>query len=595
MRDQILILLILSVLLIFFIWDKFRYDLIAVSGLLLAVLTGIIPPSKAFEGFGHPATIIVALVLIFVYAISRSGATDFMEPLIKKTAKNTTLHILTLCVLTGGLSLFINDIAALAIFMPIAISTAKKAKRPVALVLMPISFAALLGGMGTLIGTPPNVIISNYRELSFGQPFLLFDYAPVGGLVALFGVIFIALIGWRLIKVREIKYDQQSDAFEIESYIAEVLVTNGSSLCGKSIKDIDKALENLDLVLFPLIRHEQRFEKPTEGLIIQERDILLIEGGPESIDKFVSQHNLEIIGPERVDKKILHNKGSDTFEVVVPPYSSVEGRLVKNIHLQRRYSVSLLGISRKGMPYRGRLHSFRLQTGDVLLVHGEPENITEMITSLSLLPLAERKITFGRRKNDGIIVLAFFFAAILLSAFNILSIQIALSLAIVGVIMARVIPIREIYAKIDWPVVVLIGALLPVGEAFERTGATQLITNGLLSVVGGVSAVTILALVLIITMMLTDILHNTATAIIMAPIGKVIAEQLSVNPDAFLIAIAMGASCAFLTPIGHQNNALIMGVGGYRFGDYWRLGLPLKILILAFGMPLLLYFWPLSA
>lgn len=592
MLNQIIILSILAILLAFFIWDKFRYDLVAVSGLLVAVLTGLIPASKAFDGFGHPATVIVALVLVFVYAITRSGATDFMEPLIKKAAKNTTLHILTLCLLTGGLSLFINDIAALAIFMPIAISTAKKAKRPVALVLMPISFAALLGGMGTLIGTPPNVVISNYREISLGQPFLLFDYTPVGGLVALIGILFVSLIGWRFIKIREMK-DDQSDIFEIESYIAEVMVTSASSLCGKSIQDLDRELDNLDLVLFPLIRHQQRFEKPSESLIIKERDILLVEGGPESIDKFVAQYRLEIIGPELVDKKILYAKGSDTFEVVVPPYSSVEGRLVKSINLQRRYSVSLLGIARMGMPYRGRLHSFKLQTGDVLLVHGEPDNISEMIASLSLLPLAERKITFGRRKHEGPLVLAFFGAAILLSAFNILSIQIALGLAIVGVVLARVIPIREIYTKIDWPVVVLIGALLPIGEAFESTGATQLITNGLLSVVGGVSPMMILGIVLFITMTLTDVLHNTATAIIMAPIGKVIAEQLNVNPDAFLIAIAMGASCAFLTPIGHQNNALIMGVGGYRFGDYWRLGLPLKILVIAVGMPLLVYFWPL--
>lgn len=593
MANQVIILCILSILLFLFIWGKFRYDIIAVAGLLAAVLAGVIPASKAFEGFGHQATIIVALVLIFVYAISRSGATDFMEPLIKKSAKNTTLHILTLCLLTGGLSLFINDIAALAIFMPIAISTAKKAKRPVALVLMPISFAALLGGMGTLIGTPPNVVISNYREIHFGHPFLLFDYTPVGGVVALAGILFVSLIGWRFIRVRETKYDQQTDIFEIESYIAEVRISNNSSLGGKLIKDINKALEDLDLVLFPLIRHEQRFEKSSESMILQAGDILLIEGGPESIDRFVAQYRLEIIGPELVDKKILHAKGADTFEVVIPPNSMIEGRLVKNIHLQRRYSVSLLGLSRKGTPYRGRLHSFKLQTGDILLVHGEPEHISEMISSLSLLPLAERKITFGRKKHDGPVVLTFFGAAILLSAFNIIPIQIALTLAILGVVLTGVIPLRDIYAKIDWPVVVLIGALLPIGEAFETTGATQLLTNGLFSIIGDVSPTMILAIVLIATMAITDVLHNTATAIIMAPIGKILAEQLSVNADPFLIAIAMGASCAFLTPIGHQNNVLIMGVGGYRFGDYWRLGLPLKVVVFALGMPLLLYFWPL--
>lgn len=593
MTDQITMLVILMTLMGLFIWGKFRHDLVAVFGLVVSVLLGLISPVKAFSGFGHPATITVALVLIIVYAIERSGAMDPVEGLVKKTAKNTTLHILTLCLLTGGLSLFINDIAALAIFMPVAISTANRVKRPISQVLMPISFAALLGGMGTLIGTPPNIIISAYRAKEFGENFRLFDYIQVGGVVALVGVLFISFIGWRLIKVRAMKPGQNGAIFDIESYIVEVCVSAESSFCGKYINDIQKDLEDLDLVLFSLVHGSQRFIRPDSGCLMKEGDILLIEGRPEAIDKLVSKSRLDIMGPEKVDKKILNSQMADTFEIVVPPYSSIEGRLVKNINLQKRFSVSLIGIGRRGVPHRGRLHSFRIKTGDVLLVHGDPENISEMITALSLLPLAERKIAFGRKKHDGTLVLVFFGVAILLSAFNILPVQIALTLAVLGIIVTKVIPLREVYSHIDWPVIVLIGALLPLGDAFETTGATKVITDGLLSISPGLSPVIILALVLFITMMLTDVLHNSATAIIMAPIGALIARQMNVNPDAFLIVIAMGASCAFLTPIGHQNNALIMGVGGYRFGDYWRLGLPLKILILVLGIPLTLYFWPL--
>lgn len=592
MTDQITMLVLLTALMGLFIWGRFRHDLVAVFGLVVAVLLGLITPAKAFSGFGHPATITVALVLVLVYAIERSGAMDPVEYLVKKTAKNTTLHVLTLCLLTGGLSLFINDIAALAIFMPVAISTANRAKRPLSLVLMPISFAALLGGMGTLIGTPPNIIVSAYRAKEFGENFRIFDYIQVGGTIALVGILFITVIGWRLIKVRKTKIGQHGDIFDIESYIAEVSVSSGSSFCGKYIKTIEKDLEDLDIVLFSLVHDSQKFTAPDSNLMINDGDILLIEGRPAAIDKFVSKFGLEIVGPEKVDMKILHSQIADTFEVVVPPYSSMEGRLVKNIDLQRRYSVSLLGVGRRGVPYRGRLHSFRIRTGDVLLVHGDPENISEMIAALSLLPLAERKIAFGRRKHDGTLVILFFGGAILLSAFNILAVQISLTLAVLGVIVTKVIPLREIYSHIDWPVIVLIGALLPIGDAFETTGATRMITDGLLSVAPGVSPVMILSLVLIITMMLTDVLHNSATAIIMAPIGGVIAQQMHVSPDPFLIVVAMGASCAFLTPIGHQNNALIMGVGSYKFGDYWRLGLPLKVLILVLGIPLTMYFWP---
>lgn len=592
MTDQITMLLLLTALMGLFIWGKFRHDLVAVFGLVVAVLLGLVKPANAFSGFGHPATITVGLILILVYAIERSGAMDPVEFLVKKTAKNTTLHVLTLCLLTGGLSLFINDIAALAIFMPVAISTANRVKRPLSLVLMPISFAALLGGMGTLIGTPPNIIVSAYRAKEFGENFRLFDYAQVGGTIALLGIIFIGVIGWRLIKIRNTKFGQHGDVFDIESYIAEVSVLGGSSFCGKRIKEIERELEDLDIVLFSLVHDSQRFIIPDSDWMIDEGDILMIEGRPAAIDKFVSKFGLEIIGPERVDKKILHSQMGDTFEIVVPPYSPLEGRLVKNINFQKRYRVSLLGLGRKGIPYRGRLHAFRIKTGDVLLVHGDPENVSEMIATLSLLPLAERKIGFGRRKHDGTLVIIFFAGAILLSAFNILAVQIALSLAVLGVIVTKVIPLREIYSHIDWPVIVLIGALLPIGVAFESTGATKIITDGLLSIAPGVSPMVVLALVLIITMMLTDVLHNAATAIIMSPIGGLIAQQMHVSADPFLIVVAMGASCAFLTPIGHQNNALIMGVGSYKFGDYWRMGLPLKLLILVFGIPLTMYFWP---
>lgn len=592
MSDQITMLVILGILLGMFIWGKLRYDLVAVLGLVVFVLLGLIKPSEAFSGFGHPATITVALVLIMVYAIARSGAMQPVEFLVKKTSKNATLHILTLCLLTGGLSLFVNDIAALAIFMPVAMSTSNRMNRPLSLVLMPISFAALLGGMGTLIGTPPNVIISSYRAKEFGEGFRIFDYMPVGGTVALLGILFIAFIGWHFIKIRKTKIGQQGDIFDIESYVAELSVLAGSSLCGKFIREIERDLEDLDIVLFSFIHDKQQFKRPDSFYIIREGDILLIEGRPASIDKFVTKYGLEIIGPEKVDKRILRSQLADTFEIVVPPFSPIEGRLVKNINFQKRYSVSLLGVGRRGIPYRGRLQSFRIKTGDVLLVHGDPDHITEMIAALSLLPLAERKIGFGRKKSDGLFVLGFFGVAIILSALNILAVQIALTLAVLGIVLTKIIPLREIYNHIDWPIIVLIGALLPIGDAFEKTGATQVITDTLLTLSSGLSPTIILGLVLFITMMLTDILHNSATAIIMAPIGKLIAEQLGVNPDPFLIIIAMGASCAFLTPIGHQNNALIMGVGGYQFGDYWRLGLPMKILILIIGVPLTIHFWP---
>lgn len=593
MTDQITIILILIGLLGLFIWGRFRYDVVAVLGLLATVLMGYVDPMEAFSGFGHPATITVALVLILSYALTRSGVTDFIEKVVKKTAKTPKTHVFTLSFFAGCVSMFINNVASLAIFMPLAISSSRRLKMSPSVVLMPLSFGSILGGMVTLIGTPPNIIISTYRAKSLGESFSMFDFGPVGGCVALVGIIFVSTVGWRLVSVTNKKKDRGTDTFEIEAYISEVKTPKESKLVGKSIKEIEKETEDLDIVIFSLIHNKQRFAAPSQKRIIEGGDVLMIEGGPESIDKFVSRYSLEIVGPEKADQKILYSQEADIFEIVVPPASSLVGRIVKNIHFKRRYSVNLLGIARKGRPYRGRLKLFKIQVGDVLLIHGESEHIGEVISVFSLLPLAERQIEVGRRKRDWVLAVTFFIGAILLATFNVLSIQIALALATLGLIVGNVIPLREIYTKIDWPVIVLLGAMIPVGQALEGTGATQLIADGLLSMGGGVSPVLLLALILIITMTLSDILNNAATAIIMAPLAYSIANQLGVNPDAFLMAVAVGASCAFLTPIGHQNNALIMGAGGYEFGDYWKMGLPLEIIVVLVGIPAILLFWPL--
>jgi len=593
MPDHIIILIILAAILALFIWGKYRYDVVAIFGLLATVVTGLVPATKAFTGFASPATITVALVLILSYALTRSGATDFIDKIVNKASGRPTTHIIALAFLAGALSMFINNVAALALFIPIAINSARSANRSLSCILMPLSFGSILGGLVTLIGTPPNIIISSYRQTNIGSPFNMFDFAPVGGTVALIGILFISLVGWRFIRVRIKGGESKADFFEIESYVSEIKVTKDSSLVGKTIKEIEEATEDLDIVLFSLIHKKQRFTTPSQNYVIEKSDILLIEGGPEAIDKFVSKYSLEIVAPEKVDKKILHSDEAETYEVVVQPRSSIEGRLVQNLAFRRRFGVNLLGVSRQGRPYRGRLKSFRINAGDVLLIHGSPELISEINASYGLLPLAERQFEVGRKKYDALFALGIFSVAIALSTFNYLSIQIALAIAVLAMIVLRIIPLREIYYKVDWPIIVLLGAMIPVGQALETSGATALLVDGLLSIAKGLSPIFILAIILIITMTLSDILNNAATAILMAPLALSIAQKLQANPDSFLMAVAVGASCAFLTPIGHQNNALILGPGGYKFGDYWILGLPLEIIIVLVSIPMISIVFPL--
>lgn len=593
MKDQVLIIILLSIILTLFIWGKLRHDLVAMCGLLGAVVMGIVPAEKAFEGFGHPATVTVALVLILSYAFTRSGAIENIQKIINNAASRPFLHVLCLTFIAVVFSMFVNNIAALAILMPITISSARAVERSPSLVLMPLSFGSILGGLITLVGTPPNIIISSYRATTYGVGFNMFDFAPVGALIAILGALFIALAGFKLIPAR-IKGDSiTEDLFQIGAYVTEVKILKKSALIDKQFKEVEELIKDLDIVIFSLIHEKERFSYPSPNLVLKENDILLLEGSPDTIDKFVSKFDLAILTPEATDKKMLRFPDGNSFEIVVPPRSSLEGRGVKNIKFQKKFQLNLLAVSRQGRPFRGRLKTFKIKAGDVLLVHGNEDQVAELVNTFDLLPLAEREFDIGRKKHDAIIATSCFFGAIVLATLNLLPIQIAFTLAALALIVSKVIPLREIYTKVDWPIIVLLGAMIPIGVAFERTGTNELIVKIFLALSSNLSPWMILALTLVVTMTLSDILNNAATAILMAPIAKLTAEQLAVNPDTFLMAVAIGSSCAFLTPIGHQNNALIMGAGGYKFGDYWRLGLPLEILIILISIPALTFFWPL--
>lgn len=589
---QILIIVVLILTLVLFIWDKWRFDIVAGAALVISVLLGLIKPSEAFTGFGHPATITVALVLMISYTLTRSGATEGLSKFVSKSATSVSMHVAILCLLSGVLSMFMNNVGALALLMPMAIDSANKANRSPAIVLMPLAFASMLGGLVTLIGTPPNIIIALYREQITGKPFTMFDFSPVGGVTALIGILFIALVGWRLISIRKENKSSEDELFEIDSYISEVKLNENSKILEKTIEQIEELSKDIDVLIVSLIHQGQRLHTARKSQILSKNDILLIEGSHEEIDKFITKFKLDIVTEGSVKSEMLHSKEADVYEAVITPGSTLEGRSVEQVRLRRKYSVSILAVSRQGKPYRGRLSSLRFRVGDVLLLYGHSENVAEAISSTNCLPLAERGLGLGRRKH-ALPTLAFFAGAILLSALGIVSIQIALAGAIIGMLVTGVFPLRDLYTGIDWPVIVLLGAMIPIGNALETTQTTDLLAKLILSLTNGTSIYFILGLTLTITMILSAVLNNAATAILMAPIAKNLAEQLGSNPDSFLMAVAIGASCAFLTPIGHQNNALVMGPGGYKFNDYWKMGLPLEIIIISVSIPAIALFWPL--
>jgi di/tricarboxylate transporter len=588
--DQAIIFAILLALIVLLVWGRWRYDVVAFACLMTAVAAGIVAPGQAFDGFGHPATITVAAVLVLSRVLAGTGAVDRLTRMVRPAAKHTTTHVGALSTIGAAMSAVMNNVGALGVLMPIALQSARKAARSPSLLLMPLSYASMLGGLITLIGTPPNIIVASYRGQLTGSNFGMFDFTPVGLAVAFAGVLFVTLVGWRLVP-RRAGARPKGELFDIENYVTEVTVPDDNPHIGKTLREIDELAKDIDVVIMDQIRNDRAFP-PATRKELRAGDVLKIEAAPEEIDKFVSKLKLEIgdetsgISPRQM------SEDATLMEAVVTPGSRLDGRLVGSLRLFALRGITLLGVSRQGQRYHGRLRSFRIRPGDVLLLHGETDQLADLVPALGCLPLAEREMHFGKR-NKGPAVIAIFAAAIAAASFGLVPIHIAFGIAIVLMVVGDMINVRELYDGIDWSVIVLLGSLIPIGGALQSTGATTLIAGGLVDVTSGLPAYAVLVVLMVVTMTLSDLLNNAATAVVMAPIAATVADRLDVNPDPFLMAIAVAASCAFLTPIGHQNNALILGPGGYRFGDYWPMGLPLEIIVIAVSVPTILLVWPL--
>jgi len=590
--EQAAIFAILGLTLGFFIWGRWRYDVVAFLALLLSVLAGVVPHDAAFTGFGHPATVTVAMVLIISRALSNSGAVDLISRHVTLVGERLSLGIAALSGLGAALSAVMNNVGALALLMPVAIRAANKAKQSPAVILMPLSFGSILGGLVTMIGTPPNIIIATYREKSAGEPFGLFDFTPVGLVAAVTGVIFIAVVGWRLIPAKRRRTSSSEELFGLEDYVSEARVPADTPAVGLTVHEIEALTAESGALVVGVIRKGRRGFGVDRREAIQTGDRLIIEAGPDDIGSFISTLKLEVVGVEGPRASLLSAENTSLMEAVVPPRARIERRSVQSVRLRSRYGVTLLAVSRQGRPIRERLKSLPLKAGDVLLLQGDQDHLPEAISAIGCLPLAERGLQIGQPGQAGLCA-GIFAAAIIAAAAGLLPFTIALALAALAMVMLRIVPPREIYESVDWPVILLLGAMIPVGEALETSGATLLIAETILDIGAGLSPVFMLAMLMVVTMTLSDIMNNAATAVVMAPISVGIAGQLGVDADPFLMAVAVGASCAFLTPIGHQNNMLIMGPGGYHFSDYWRMGLPLEILIIMVSLPMILWVWPL--
>ncbi|WP_397473819.1 SLC13 family permease [Pusillimonas sp.] len=649
-QPQWMILAVLVATLGLFLYGRWRHDIVSAAALLATVLLGLVSAEDAFLGFSHPAVVTVACVLILSGALLHTGVVDHLAERLLPTDTGPTIAITALCCLAAVLSSFMNNVGALALLMPIAMQMAQRQGIAPGKVLMPLSFATMMGGMTTLIGTPSNLIVSGFRTYDGLSGFRMFDFAPVGVAVAVGGLLFIGLIGWRIVPARE---RAGADSFDTGAYLTEARVAPNSKAIGMVLNEAENALEEADAQIISLVRNEVRVSPYAAGPL-REGDVVLIEADPETLAKALDslglvfgedkskesdeeadeqeqddgqdeeqvEHDREQVendnppgnraapeeaidkndtdadgqtDEEKQNKKIERSaKLADTelVELVILPGSALLGRSATDLDLRKRYGISLLAISRQGSRIHSRVRHTTLRDGDVLLMQGPSDLISDFASDTGCAPLAARPLRTPNRQNM-LTAAAIMALAVGLTSVGVLPAAISFLLGVLLLMVLRVLPLRKMYESVDWSVIVLLGALLPVAQAMENTGAAQLIAVFLLENVAQGNAIVALVVVLAVTMTMSDVINNAATAAIMCPIAIGTANQLNANPDAFLMAVAIGASAAFLTPIGHQNNTLILGPGGFRFGDYWRLGLPLEVALGIVSVPMLLLIWPL--
>ncbi|MBK1873052.1 anion permease [Marinobacter sp. 1-3A] len=617
--EQGIVFAVLGITLAMFVWNRIRFDVVAMLALLAVAISGLVPTEELFAGFGHPAVITVAAVLVISQGLVNGGVVDNIARLLGKIGHRPTLQVLTLTSVVALCSGFINNVGALALLMPVAIWMSREAGRSPSLLLMPLAFGSLLGGTMTLIGTPPNIIIASYRE---SGTFGLFDFAPVGVAITLAGIVFITLIGWRLTPRRE-EASANAKLFSVGEYLTELRLPKDSNHAGSTLHSLLAAAEDeADIVVLALIRDEKLQAVPSTYKILHEGDVLLVEADTSSLQVFLDKTKLELANQavedegaddaEKSKDKVIGDASEGNgknvekddekaaaridkgelylVEAVIAPESSLVGQTANRLRLRERNQLNIVAVARLGQRLKRRIGDIRFNAGDILLVQGFEDSLGGTLAELGCLPLAERGLKLGSPRNTAM-ASGIFLVSIAVIVAGLLSAPVALVAGAVAMVLVKLMSASEAYKAIDWSVIVLLAAMIPVGQAMESTGGAALIASQMLVLGENLSIASVLAMILVGTTLLSNVVNNAAAAIVVAPIALSLASELQMPSDAVLMAVAVGASCAFMTPIGHQSNALVMEPGGYEFGDYWRLGLPLTIIVTIVAVPMIMLVW----
>lgn len=595
--EQIVIFCILLVTLGLFMWDRWRYDVIAILALLATAITGLIPAENVFSGLGHPAVVTVAAVLILGQALLNAGVVDGVARQLTRVGDKPVLQMLALTVTVTICSGFMNNVGALALLMPVAIWMSRQSGRSPSIFLMPLAFGSLLGGCLTLIGTPPNIIIASYRREVAEVPFGMFDFLPVGIAVSVAGLVLLIIFGRLLTPQRQAGSDGDQ-LFEISPYLTELRVPAESKYAGQSLRNLLKAVEDeAEVTMLALLRGKNRSNTPSMYTVLKADDIFLVEADSDSLKALTDITGLQLAADanqddSETDAEKKSRQQLDLAEAIVAHDSPLVGQSNRSLSLRERYGVNILAVARRGQQLQERLSKIRFVAGDILLLQGDDDSLKSATQEMGCLPLAERGLRLGQSRKV-MTASVIFFAVIALIMLDWLSTATAMVLGVVVMLFAGLLTPGKLYDSIDWPVIILLAAMLPVGEALETTGGSELIAGLLVSLAESTPAAGAVVMLMVATMLLSNVINNAAAAILAAPIAISVAKSMQVSADPMLMAVAIGASCAFLTPIAHQANTLVMAPGGYKFSDYWRLGLPLSVMVIVVATPMILWVWPL--
>ena len=588
---QIEALAIIAGMLALFVSDRVRYDLVGLIALSTAAALGVIPAAKVFHGFSSQVVVIIGSVLVISRAVAVSGVVESWTRRLLTRVHSTTLQVGALTAAVTFLSAFVKNVGALGLFMPIAIQAAERRNRSPSRYLMPLAFGSLIGGTITQIGTSPNILISAVRQDVVGKPYGLFDYTAIGLPLSLIAIVFLS-VGWRLLPANRRGQRSTARRFSVEDYTSEVQLPEASPLAGKRVSDLEAMAEGAVSVAAIIREHAQRYV-PQSHWVLFAGDILVLQGDPTALQPLIDQARLQLLNAEVIEA--LKPRGKDdeleTIEAVVVPGSALINQTPASLRLRQRHEVNILAVSRGGSNSADRMGQRPFNAGDVVAIQGRTTQLETVLEELGLLPLAERNLAIGRPHNR-YLPLLILLAALILIGCQVVSVEVGFFIAATVTVALRLVTMREAYDAIDWPVIIMLGCLIPVGEALQDTGAAKLMADGLTVLASPLPAFLAVGLILTVSMLVTPFLHHAAAVVVMGPVAAAVAKNLGLNPDPFLMAVAFGAACDFLTPIGHQNSTLVMRPGGYRFSDYWRLGLPLTLLVAVAGTGLIIWSWP---